>query len=335
MFIDEDHVALLIGDDFLPKQINRELISAPLWLYLGQKNASRHEIQESLPAEIDPPSDTFLNRNGLLVGNLYAFVSNDSKRNPEDFHGTGNVMEGHWHKIPVLDEYMAGKPGYDSLGYKDGDTLREEAKHYGAFQFSRPEDVSAHPIMRSRAVLASTGVESQFQNVDRWGTVYQIDLNSPSEITRITILYDGDDTGSGQFLAPDFGVRHPDNVLWAGDGMIYLQEDDTGETEAFGHLSYQEASIWQLDPKNSRVTRIAQIDRSVLVPPGTTDSHPSDIGYWESSGLFDATSLFPTKFGENLFLVDVMAHGIQDGVIKRNNLEEGGQLLLLFHPDSL
>ena len=71
-------------------------------------------------------------------------------------------MEGHWHEIAVFDDSMAGQPGYDSLGYKDGNTLRKEAKHHGAFQFSKQVDVSAHPVQGSRAVLASSGLGSQF-----------------------------------------------------------------------------------------------------------------------------------------------------------------------------
>lgn len=239
-------------------------------------------------------------------------------------------MEGHWQEIAVLDETMAGKPGYDSLGYKDGLTLRQEAKHLGAFQFSPPEDVSAHPVVESQAVLASTGTGKNFHGVDTWGTVYQVDVKALTDRTKITILYDADDAGGGQVPAPDFGLRNPDNVLWADNGMIYLQEDDASETEAFGQVSQQEASIWQLNPRNGRVRRIAQIDRSVIVPSGTTDIYPADIGHWESSGLFDATALFPAKFKERFFLADVQAHGIQDGVIEKDHLVRGGQLLLLY-----
>ncbi len=64
---------------------------------------------------------------------------------------------GHLGKNEVLDRTKAGEKGYDPFGYKTGLTLRREAKAGGAFQFSRPEDVSTHPSIGTQAVLASTG----------------------------------------------------------------------------------------------------------------------------------------------------------------------------------
>ena len=78
----------------------------------------------------------FLNRNGLLVGQLYYFVAEHGVRTVAQFNGTGSTLTGVWKKIEVLDKTKAGEKGYDPLGYKTGLTLRQEAKAGGAFQFS-------------------------------------------------------------------------------------------------------------------------------------------------------------------------------------------------------
>ncbi len=131
-----ERVALLMGDDKAP---------APLWLYIGRKTASIYEIKNALPRGLNPPRNNFLNRNGLLVGELFYFVPDSGIKDPSSFHGTGNVMGGSWRKIEVLDESLAGQTGYDAFGYKDQGTLRQEAFAGGAFKFSRPEDVSTNP----------------------------------------------------------------------------------------------------------------------------------------------------------------------------------------------
>ncbi|MGB6301842.1 MAG: DUF4114 domain-containing protein, partial [Rivularia sp. (in: cyanobacteria)] len=137
--------------------------------------------------------------------------------------------------------------------------------------------------------------------------------------------YDGDDAGAGQFEGPDFGLRSPDNLEWADDGFIYLQEDRS--TSNFGQTSGEEASIWRLNPLSGELARVSQIDRSA-VPEGQTDSDPTDLGDWETSGITDVSSLFGEEAGE-LFLFDVQAHSIRDGVIEDQNLVQGGQLAFL------
>ena len=338
-----DSVALLIGDDTIPQtdevgSLGRNadlhtspdhLITAPLWLYVGQKNAST----KALPPGVDPASTAFLNRNGLLMGQLYYFVAERGVRTVAQFHGTGSTLAGAWKKIAVLDTTKAGEKGYDSFGYKTGLTLRREAKAGGAFQFSRPEDVSTHPSIGTRAVLASTGRDTVFPGHDAWGTMYQIDVDLERMTAMLTILYDGDDAGGARFAHPDAGIRNPDNLVWAGDGAIYVQEDNA-KTQApfFGSHSGQEASVWRLDPLTGTVERIARIDRSVVLPQGSTDERPGEMGKWESGGILDVTPLFGRRVGARVLLATVQAHTIRDGMIAKHKLVEGGQLILLRSP---
>ena len=72
--------------------------------------------------------------------------------------------------------------------------------------------------------------------------------------------------------------------------------------------------------------RIAVIDRSAL-PPGQTDSDPTDLGDWESSGVLDVTRLFATAPGEVLLVGNVQAHSVRDGDIKQYDLVQGGQIV--------
>ncbi len=342
--IQGNRVAMLLGDDTIPQtdapdNFGEEadvttppdhVVAAPLWLYIGEKNASASRIQEVFPPTILPLTSDFLNRNGLLVGKLYYFVADEGITTVAQFKGTGSVLSGTWRELEVFDASKAHQDGFDEFGYKNGFTLRREAKAGGAFQFSRPEDVSTHRERSTRVAFASTGRTSVYHGQDSWGTIYQVDVDLKNLRASLTILYDGDDAGGGQVDSSDHGIRNPDNLDWAYDGFIYVQEDNAKELPPFfGSVSGEEASIWRLNPEDGKIQRIAQIDRSQIVPIGTTDQKPHLPGRWESSGILDVSGLFETKAGEKLLLATVQAHTIQDGVIQEANLVEGGQLIFL------
>ncbi len=60
------------------------------------------------------------------------------------------------------------------------------------------------------------------------------------------------------------GIRSPDNLGWAEDGFIDIQEDNTKkQSPLLGSHSGQEASLWRLDPLTGEVQQIAQIDPCV------------------------------------------------------------------------
>lgn len=289
---DPSTVEIILGDDSAP---------APLYYYVGVKTEG-----------------DFLDRNGLGHGVLYAWAG-EGVSTPDDFNTAGSAVGGAWVEVAVQDKAMAGADGYDDAGYLDVDTLQDAAAAAGAFLFSRPEDVATNPADGGQVVLASTGRGQLYQS-DNWGALYLVDVANAD----VSILYDGDFTS-----APDFGLRSPDNVDWAADGSIYVQEDrSTRPGSLFGGTSGREASIWSVSPTTGMIQRIAEMDRTA-VPDGQVDVDAGQLGSWESSGVIDVTDLFSlgrASTAETVLLADVQAHGIE---LDANGLVEGGQLILL------
>jgi serralysin len=336
-----DKVALLIGDDRGP---------APLYLYVGTKG-----IDYDNNGQIN-----FLERNGLTGGNLYAWVADDPSNNADvieadarDFSGTGNSTKGRFVEVDIYDETGA-LTGYDDLGFATQDTQDALAADVNAFLMSRPEDLATNPNQGNQAVVASTGRTGIFDDADVWGTTYIVDVNFTDLANGniggdIKILYDGNDFETNGVSHPDYGLRSPDNLDWADNGKIYLQEDRAISSSLFGATSGEEASIWSIDPDatnpETTLTRVAQIDRTA-VPSGQSDPVPNDIGNWESSGILDISTLLGNEPG-TVLLFNVQAHSLRDGNIinvpgidtdgdgtveANDNLAQGGQLSLLIAP---
>jgi hypothetical protein len=270
-----------------------------------------------------------------------------------EFRGTGNSLMGRWIEIdnsPSGPPSEGGSTGYDEYGYSTQRTLWNRAEALGAFGFSRPEDVAYNPYNPKQAVLASTGVDTYAvdpdtgNGADTFGTIYVVDTNFKKMTANITIIYDGDDD-------PTRALRSPDNLDWADDGFIYVQEDEaeedtlSGDEVLFGEgaVNPNEAGIVRLNPRTGETLRVANIDRSIVIDASIdeNDGNPVDVdadaaGEWESSGILDVSSLFGKKRG-TLFLFDVQAHGIEDQTgfnpnsrINDDDLVEGGQLLFLY-----
>jgi len=301
------HVAFLLGDDAQAR---------PLYLYVGEKSSA--------------PSANFVERNGLKGGQLYVWKATIGDTTPQQFNGTGATRAGTWEELDARNIANAGTAGHDAQGYKNDTTLGNEAEALGAFTFSRPEDLSTSPTDGSVVAFTSTGRGSVYA-LDNWGDTYilDIDFNASAVPTagNITILYDGDDAGGGQFMSPEEGLRSPDNLDWADDGFIYVQEDQANQDGSFGAAGF-ETSIWRLDSTNGTAVRVAQTDRSAVLPLGSTDGSISDFGNWESSGIIDVSSLFGVAPG-TLFLFDLQAHSVKDGLVGSKALFEGGQLCFL------
>ena len=330
-----DKVAFMIGDD---------TNTAPLYLYVGNKKGT-----------------SFLERNGLADGKLFVWVADDPasatdaiERDASTFKGNNASTNGKFVEIAYYDPTKANTTGYDFQGFASQDKQLELANAVQAFKFSRPEDVATNPKDGTQVVLASTGV-SNLPDLpdDVHGTTYRIDVDFVDFTTnnftaKIDILVDGNVDG-----ATGSGLRSPDNLDWADDGKIYIQEDRANGPVLFaGSVTPpQEASIFRIDPANanpsSTLTRIAQIDRTAL-PATQTDSSPTDIGNWETSGILDVSTLFGAKAGE-LFVFDVQAHSLRNGSIitatnldgdgngtatRQENLVEGGQLSFLIAPNA-
>lgn len=304
---DTTTVAFLMSDD------NND---TPLYLYVGRRG------------RVDAG---FLERNGLASGDLYAWVSDSGERNADTFHGTGQSRAGYFTRLPVFQPARAGQAGYDDAGWATMKTQHELARRAGAYALARPEDIAPNPSDPLSAVFVTTGSGTRHP-ADTWGTVTRVDMGfTPGKIlASLTIVYDGDDSGAGQFMHPDAGLRSPDNVVWSSDGDIYVQEDRA--TPAFGSVSGREASIWRIDSSRGSAVRVAQIDRAA-VPAGQTDTLATEIGAWESSGIVDVTDLFGAMPGQRIFLATVQAHTLVGpalgGAGQPQDRVEGGQLLML------
>ena len=329
-----DKIALLIGDD-------RQ--AGALYLYIGQKGGIPEKNND-----YQPPG--FLVQNGLGLGRLFVWVADNGERTPEQFHGTGEKRSGQFIPIKHFDPTYSAQENHDVFGFASLALQDIRADAVGAFMFSRPEDIAVNPADPAQIVMASTGRGGVFSDV--WGMIYRIDidldkksLNGSIETIEgipatITILFDGNDAGAGRFRTPDFGLRSPDNLDWAGDGNIYIQEDRaTVPEEMFGKQSGREASVWQMNPKSGELLRILEIDRTA-VPVGQIDTEFGSIGAWESSGVVDVSHFFrPGSAGSSrsnsvALLVTVQAHGLLPAWLGEVqdlqwDLVEGGQLLLL------
>ncbi|MGD2074307.1 MAG: DUF839 domain-containing protein [Gammaproteobacteria bacterium] len=296
----EGTVALLGGDD-------RE--GAPLYLYVGEKAATG--------------DGSFLDRNGLAVGALYCWKADDDGiGTPAEFNGFFNETSGYFVELVNYDPSMAGEPGWDGLGYAKQDNLDWQTEAAGCFQFARPEDLHNDPANPTSVAFASTGRSSLFP-ADSWGTVYQVDVDVPALTADIKILHDAD-----ALPIPDMGIRSPDNLTWADDGAIYVQEDRS--VDGFGDESGVETSIWKLSPASGDFSRITEMNRAAVAPEGSTDGDPDDLGDWESSGIIDVTRLFKSDDADDTLLMGVVqAHSIRDGVIADEDLVQGGQIIFL------
>ena len=303
-------IGMVIGDD---------RPGAPLKLYIGDKNAVG--------------DGSFLDRNGLKQGTLYVWKTRNGDDNPDQFGQTGEFRQGTFEAIEIFDASKANTPGYDAQGFatqETQDALSFGEDGAGAFRFSRPEDLATNPRNARQIVFASTGNGEDYRN-DDWGTVYIIDVIPNTLSANARIIYSGDDGGDGQFPGgADFGLRSPDNVEWAENGLIYVQEDRATSNNVFGRASAREASVWELNPQTGQLVRIAEINRS-FIPVGTEDTEPDDLGNWETSGVLDVTSLFNSRF--TMLLVNVQAHSMVGDLLGGRDIDselvEGGQMLLL------
>ncbi|MGB5592672.1 MAG: alkaline phosphatase PhoX [Crocosphaera sp.] len=354
-----NEVAFLVGDD-------RE--AAPLLLYVGQKDTESDDILERngladgklfvwVSEDGSASPEDFNGTGNSLEGQFVEIehyredlvfdtdLDGDGRFDAADITGDGEIQ---FFEVAVhvdadgdgefdgIDINLDGVFDYDRLGFATQEYQDFLAAEAGAFQFSRPEDVSTDPTGNgTTAVLASTGRGSRFPS-DNWGTTYEININfsaaSGDIDADLDILYDGDDAGNGQFAGPDFGLRSPDNLDWADDGFIYINEDrSTSPSSLFGGTSGEEASIWKLDPDSGELTRIAQMDRSAL-PDLQADLDPNDLGDWESSGILDVSTLFDYDPGQ-LFLANTQAHSLNGGPIAAEDLVQGGQIFFIFAPE--
>ena len=325
---DDGTVAVLLSDDTSPFDFDGDNVTeaAPMFLYIGEKDPSG-----DLPA-----------RNGLRGGSLYTWVARNGSTTPAEFNGSGS-LGGEWVEVDNgRDLSLASTPGYDEFGYPNQGNLWLQARDLGAFGFSRPEDVSTNPDDGREALIASTGVDDYVGGADSFGTTYTLKTNFGNLSATLRIIYDGD-------ADPQRRLRSPDNLDWADDGWIYVQEDKAEQQTLAGEplwgpgaANQNESGLVRMTKNGKHLERLYNVDRSVVLDPTTAgtpvDQDAGSAGEWESSGIVDVSSLFGEDAG-TLFLFDVQAHGIEDqddfnadSRLTDGDLVEGGQLLFLNAP---
>ena len=298
-------VAVLLFDDSA---------GAPLYLWVGQKVAGSADVLE---------------RNGIAAscGRLYAWKA-------EGIAPTTDGLAGVALNTPVQGGWVDLGSGSQIAALSTAAAQRSLATSQGAMTFTRIEDGDVNPLTGRQVVFNSTGGSGS----DLYGGTYVIDLaasfaangqlQAGATTTPLRVLVDADRlTG----LDRQNGVRNQDNLVWAGDGTIYLQEDRSlPNGTANGAFGAQEASIWAVDPLTGVSSRWAQIDRSAVPAVyGQSDSAPSDVGNWESSGIIDLSTIYGAAPG-SLFMANVQAHSLTNGnLIGSGYLVEGGQLLFV------
>ena len=310
-----NQVALILGDDYASATLG-----APIYMYVGTKSTAANA--------------TFLQRNGLTGGKLYAWVatSGAALNRPSEFKGFGTSADGNWVEIATKDANKAGTTGYDAQGYKSADLLRKDADSKNAFLAARIEDLDYNPNNFKQVAFVATGNETFDGGADLLGTVYTLDVTFNGAVpaaSKLKIVYDGDDAGNGSA-----GLRSPDNIAFSKDGFIYAQEDKAVySTASDSKYGTEKGSIWKLDPTTGKAIRWAQIDDSI--DPDGADGQAldkTDTGYlaygWESSGLIDVSALYNHAPGTDFF-ANVQTHGVKGGAITDQNLVAGGQILKL------
>ena len=292
-------VAYLLGDDGPGEK------GAAIYMYVGTKKADGN----------------FLQRNGLADGKLYFWKANTAGVTNVNGIEAGATQAGKWVEIAARDATKAGQAGYDTNGYKLGNTLRDEVFAANGWLGYRIEDMDFNPVSGkgNQVAFNTTGgdIKDGRAGNDQFGSIWTIDVafngGIPATAT-LKHLYDGDAAVNQQN-----GVRSPDNLAWSGDGNIYVNEDKSTT------WSGSEASVWKVNATSGAAERMLVMNRAA-VPAGQTDGLAGKLGEWESSGIIDVSSLYGNKPGTDFFL-NVQAHGVKGGEIDKQNLVEGGQLL--------
>jgi hypothetical protein len=268
----------------------------------------------------------FLDQNGLKDGKLFAWVANNATiKSVTNLNGNGNgsAADGKW--VEVINRGTPNSTGFDSLGYATQARLDEQVIAAGAFRFARPEDVATNPLNGTEAAFVTTGTNAGgLGNANTQGAIYRFnfdfsDINNPA--TKVTVLYDGNSDISVN------RIRSPDNIAWASDGTLWVNEDGTYN---FSNDPYNKSDgrIVRIELTNgvtSAILPAAEIVRQLY--PSTSDQNAA-LGDWETSGILDVSALFGGLAGTQ-FLTVVQAHGLRDGLISNLGLVEGGQLLFI------
>ncbi|MGF1536989.1 MAG: alkaline phosphatase PhoX [Elainellaceae cyanobacterium] len=328
-----EFVAFVLADDQSPFDFSGDGVDdvTPLYLYVGRKDDS-------------DPND-FLARNGLKDGKLYVFVpgeNQDADPNNDildalDFRGAGTTASGTWVEVDNSQNLALasqdGSTGFDEYGFPTQGNLITQANSaaINALGVSRPEDVATNPNDGTQVVQALTGVDDfavdpvTGDGADTFGQILLIDTDFTNLTdgatlddvvigAEVSILYDGDED-------PNRRLRSPDNLDWADDGFIYVQEDEAEEDSLTGEILFgqgavntNEASILRLDPTASaaeaavgaNILTVGIVDRSQILDPSIPDPTTAvdeDFEFGDDDGIPTGNDIVITGLdGEPLVL---------------------------------
>jgi hypothetical protein len=250
-----------------------------VYVYVGEKQAFGNVVE----------------RAGLTNGTLYGVKVTDVI---DESDATTVPMGGATFSLVDLGD-VSGKTGAQ---------LDAESEGEGVTTFARPEDGSWDPSDPHSFYFATT---ASFSGVSRLWKLSFDDIADVVAGGSASIAVQGPAYDPTLSNAEQPGPRMMDNITVNERGQVLIQED-VGNQDYLG-------GVWQYEPKNGKVERIAQHDPdrfAVGAPNFLTKDE-------ESSGIIPVPFL-----GEGKYLLDVQAHyptGDQETV-------EGGQLLLMQVP---
>lgn len=165
--------------------------------------------------------------------------------------------------------------------------------------FERPEDGAWDTVNTNRFYFVSTASNNGHSKL--WQLDF-VDAKDPTKGGTAKLLIDGTEGDDHQMW---------DNLTVSKDGKITLQEDPGNNA--------RDAAVWQYDPANGSLTKIAQHDPSRFVSGGANFVTQDE----ESSGIIDVTDILGNA-GEHVYLLDTQSHNSVGGAVV-----EGGQLQVL------
>jgi Bacterial protein of unknown function (DUF839) len=263
-----------------------------LYMYVGRK--------------VRNGSASVLERNGLVDGTLYTFVSNDPSATSEATFDDG-TLSGHWEAIP-------------NAGSLTDVETEAAADALGAFEFIRIEDGAFSTTQARDFFFVTTGGNAPAGN--ELGRLYHLELakGNPTEDAELSVAYNADSViASGGDVAIS-----PDN-LDVGEEYLMIQEDGTTQSRAVMADKGRDGSIWRFPlTEGSDPVVVGARERIVELDPPGRDGVSVGPGVWETSGIIDASAVY----GDDTWLFDAQAHTPTSPPDPASQVEDG-QLLLL------
>ena len=341
----------LNNNDYIGLVTSRESVTTDLFTYYL---STENELKQNGGAFIlyyigkkNKLSTNFLSRNGLIEGQLYVMLLKGKQINlpvPIGNNYTGDNIDVIFVPVPTFDDNIASF-------YKAVRSINKFG--YTLYIANKVEDLCSNPQNGYEFIYSHESL-SQIEYVKFNAPTFNAGF--PLEITGISkVLFKNSNI-----------MNNCDNVSWSNNGQIFVTEDkstlsslpkdtdnklllnsDNTYKANINHILYLKFLYKNINDSNSGY--IGNYEKIITIPSNQYNLNISElmsdmpIGnpiLSESSGITDITPLMVLSYGhtgkefrENLnakfMLYDVQAHGLQGGKIKRENLNEGGQILLL------